>query len=195
MDSSGKSFPVVGIGASAGGLEAISELLAELPAKTGMGFLFVQHLSPRHQSFLADILSRKTTIAVETAADGTVVEPDHFYVIPPNSTLTIAGGVLRLRSREASERPHKPINRLFRSLATERGHRAVAVVLSGTGDDGARRLWSRSRLRAALPWRKNRPRPSLTVCQKARLQPVSSTLSYHRKSSPRTWFESRSINI
>jgi two-component system, chemotaxis family, CheB/CheR fusion protein len=140
MDSSGKSFPVVGIGASAGGLEAISELLAELPAKTGMVFLFVQHLSPRHQSFLADILSRKTTIAVQTAAGGTVVEPDHFYVIPPNSTLTIAGGVLRLRSREASERPYKPINILFRSLATEHGHRAVAVVLSGTGNDGAQAL-------------------------------------------------------
>src|ERR1700751_5363818 len=110
MDSSGKSFPVVGIGASAGGLQAICELLAELPAKTGMAFLFVQHLSPSHRSFLADILSQKTTIAVETAADGTVVEPDHFYVIPPNSTLTIAGGVLRLRPRENWERPPKPVD-------------------------------------------------------------------------------------
>jgi chemotaxis response regulator CheB len=74
MHSSGKSFLVVGIGGSAGGLEAISELLTELPAKTGIAFLFVQHLSPRHQSFLADILSRKATIAVETAAGRIKIE-------------------------------------------------------------------------------------------------------------------------
>jgi two-component system CheB/CheR fusion protein len=137
MESSDKSFPVVGIGASAGGLEAVSELLGELPAATGMAFLLVQHLDPRHPSFLAEILAKKAGIAVETAADGMPIKPDHLYVNPPNSTLTVANDVLRLRSREAGERPHKPINILFRSLAEQYGHQAVAIVLSGTDSDGA----------------------------------------------------------
>ena len=139
-ESSEKSFPVVGIGASAGGLEAISELLAELPAKTGMAFLLVQHLAPHHESFLTEILAGKADIAVETATDGGTVAPDHFYVIPPNTTLTVSDGVLRLSPREGSERPHKPVNILFRSLAEEHAHRAVAVVLSGTDSDGAQGL-------------------------------------------------------
>ncbi|MHB8381790.1 MAG: chemotaxis protein CheB, partial [Candidatus Binataceae bacterium] len=140
MESSDKSFPVVGIGASAGGLEAVSELLAELPATTGMAFLLVQHLDPRHQSLLAEILAKKSGIPVETAADGTILKPDHLYVIPPNATMTVADGTVQLRSRESSERPHRPINILFRSLAEQHVHRAVAVVLSGTDSDGAQGL-------------------------------------------------------
>jgi two-component system CheB/CheR fusion protein len=99
MSSSETLFPVVGIGASAGDLEAISELLAELPAKTGMAFLLVQHLAPNHESFLTEILAGKANVAVETAADGATIAPDHFYVIPPNTTLTVSDGVLRLGSR------------------------------------------------------------------------------------------------
>src|SRR5215472_12163784 len=137
MNSSERLFPVVGIGASAGGLEAISELVAELPTKTGMAFLLVQHLAPHQESFLTDILAGKANIAVKTAKDGSSIEPDHFYVIPPNTTLTVNDGVVRLASRGEAERPHKPVNILFRSLAEEHGHRAVAVVLSGTGEDGA----------------------------------------------------------
>jgi two-component system CheB/CheR fusion protein len=105
-----------------------------------MAFLLVQHLGPRHQSFLTEILAKKAQIPVGTAADGTTVEPDHLYVIPPNTTLTVADGVLRLRARESWERPHKPVDILFRSLAEEHGHRAVAVVLSGADSDGAQGL-------------------------------------------------------
>jgi two-component system, chemotaxis family, CheB/CheR fusion protein len=140
MDSSGKSFAVVGIGASAGGLDAVSELLAELPAKTGMAFLFVQHLDPRHQSFLTEILAKRAHIPVGTAVDGATVEPDHLYVIPTNTTLTVTDGVLRLRPRESWERPHKPVDILFRSLAENHGHRTVGVVLSGANSDGAQGL-------------------------------------------------------
>src|SRR5216684_865010 len=140
MESSDKSFPVVGIGASAGGLEAVSELIAELPAATGMAYLLVQHLDPHHQSFLTEILAKKTVIAVETAADGTTVKPDHLYVIPPNSTLTVDDGVLRVGSRESEERPYKPVNILFRSLAQQYAHRAVGVVLSGSDSDGSKGL-------------------------------------------------------
>jgi two-component system, chemotaxis family, CheB/CheR fusion protein len=135
-----KSFPVVGIGASAGGLDAVSELLAELPAKTGMAFLFVQHLDPRHQSFLTEILAKRAHIPVGTAVDGATVEPDHLYVIPPNTTLTVTDGVLRLRPRESWERPHKPVDILFRSLAENHGHRTIGVVLSGANSDGAQGL-------------------------------------------------------
>jgi two-component system, chemotaxis family, CheB/CheR fusion protein len=140
MELLDKPFPIVGIGASAGGLEALSELVAELPATTGMAFLLVQHLDPRHQSFLTEILAKKAHIQVGTAADGATVEPNHLYVIPPNTTLTVVDGVLRLRLRESWERPHMPIDILFRSLAERHGHRAVAVVLSGANSDGAQGL-------------------------------------------------------
>src|SRR5258708_14634830 len=118
-----KSFPVVGMGASAGGLEAVSELIAELPATTGMAYLLVQHLDPLHESFLTEILAKKTAIEVETAKDGATMKPDHLYVIPPNATMIVADGVLRLRSREVGERPHRPVNILFRSLAEQHEHR------------------------------------------------------------------------
>jgi two-component system, chemotaxis family, CheB/CheR fusion protein len=137
MEPLDRSFPLVGIGASAGGLEAISELLAELPATTGMAFLLVQHLDAHHESLLTEILAKKTGLSVETAADGTRVEPGHCYVIPPNTTLTVAGTILRLHCRLSADKPHKPIDILFRSLAEEHGDRAVAVVLSGADSDGA----------------------------------------------------------
>ncbi len=140
MESPDNSFPVVGIGASAGGLEAVSELIAELPSTTGMAYLLVQHLDPVHESFLTEILAKKAVIAVETATDGATMKPDHLYVIPPNAAMTVADGVLRLRSREGGERPHKPVNILFRSLAEQHEHRVVAVVLSGTDSDGAQGL-------------------------------------------------------
>ena len=139
-DTSDKSFPVVGIGASAGGLEAVSEMIAELPATTGIAFLLVQHLDPVHESFLTELLAKKAAFTVETAADGAILRPDHLYVIPPNTIMTVADGVLRLRSRDGEERPHKPVNILFRSLAEQLGHRAIAVVLSGTDSDGAQGL-------------------------------------------------------
>src|SRR5258708_30943713 len=127
-----KSFPIWETGASAGGLEAVSELMADLPATTGMVFLLVQHLDPMHESFLTEILAKKAAFAVETATDGSIMKPDHLYVIPPNTNMTVADGVLRLRSREGGGRPHKPVNILFRSLAEQRAHRAVAAVLPAT---------------------------------------------------------------
>jgi two-component system CheB/CheR fusion protein len=140
MGSFEKSFPVVGLGASAGGLEAVSELIAELPAETGMAFLLVQHLDPRHDSLLTEILAKKAEIAVQTATDGAALQRNHLYVIPPNTSMTLSDGVLRLRSRETEERPHKPVNILFHSLAEQHVHQAVAVVLSGTDSDGAQGL-------------------------------------------------------
>jgi two-component system CheB/CheR fusion protein len=93
------SFTIVGIGASAGGLESFSELIARIPAGTGMAYVFVQHLDPRHGSLLVEILSKRAGFPVEEAREGVKILSDRLYVIAPNTTLTIGGDVLHLRSR------------------------------------------------------------------------------------------------
>jgi two-component system CheB/CheR fusion protein len=131
-----KLFPVVGVGASAGGLEAFSTLISHLRETTGMAFVLVQHLDPSHQSALEEILSRKTKIPVRQVTDSMPVEPDHVYVIPANTDMTIKDGSLRLSPRTVSGGPHRPIDNFFRSLAEDCGDRAISVVLSGTASDG-----------------------------------------------------------
>src|SRR5258708_18816113 len=113
--ASGTAVPVVGVGASAGGLEAFKHLLAELPADSGLAIVFIQHLDPKHHSMLSDILGRSTHIPVSEAADGMPVEPNHVYIIPANADLTIAEGALRLAPRSLGS--HMPIDRFLRSLA------------------------------------------------------------------------------
>lgn len=129
-------FPIVGIGASAGGLEAFNQLLAGLPPDTGMAFVLVQHLAPDHPSLLTDILSRSTAMPVLQAEDGTRIAANHVYVIPPNTCLRIDRGLLRLTVRGTAGL-HLPIDHLFRSLAVEQRRLAIGVVLSGTGSDGS----------------------------------------------------------
>ena len=130
------SFPVVGIGASAGGLEALSDLLRHLPEKTGMAFVAVQHLDPTHGSLLHEILSRTTKIPVTEVTDGARVEPDHLYVIPANTNMIIKDGVLRLGARTLTRGQHMPVDQFLASLAEERDNRAIGVILSGTASDG-----------------------------------------------------------
>src|SRR5437868_11704834 len=129
-------FPVVGIGGSAGGLEAFSSLLSRLPEKTGMAFVFVQHLDPHHDSTLGEILSRATKIRVTDASEGMVVERNHIYVIPSNKELIIKDGHLRLSPRMEVRGPHRTIDLFFKSLAEDCADRAIGVVLSGTASDG-----------------------------------------------------------
>ena len=129
-------IPVVGVGASAGGLDAFTRLLKALPADTACAFVLVQHLDAKHPSSLSEILGRATDMPVADASDGTPVEPDRVYVIPPNTELTIAGGVLRLGPRPP-QASHQPIDQFLKSLAADRGSRAIGVILSGTGSDGA----------------------------------------------------------
>ena len=133
-------FPVVGVGASAGGLEAFTQLLRHVPPDTGMAFVLVQHLDPTHTSLLGEVISRATEMPVAEAADGVRVEPDHVYVIPPNADLGMADGRLTVASGAAGARPHLPIDAFFRDLARERGPRAIGVVLSGTASDGTEGL-------------------------------------------------------
>src|SRR5580700_1799940 len=134
--ASSRSFPIVGIGASAGGLEAFSELLGHLPEKTGMAFVLVQHLDPKHGSSLQEILARTTKIPVTEITHGVIVQPDHAYVIPANTNLTIKNGMLHLGSRVLTRGQHMPIDNFFRSLAESAGQQAIGIILSGTASDG-----------------------------------------------------------
>src|SRR5215470_4715633 len=131
-----QSFLVVGIGASAGGLEAFRQLLNHLPNDTGMAFVFVQHLDPARESILAELLSRATDMPVKEVNDGMRVEPNCVYVIPPNTNMAIANGALRLGPREEKRGQHRSIDYFMRSLAEEIRNRAIGVILSGTASDG-----------------------------------------------------------
>jgi two-component system CheB/CheR fusion protein len=131
-----ENFPIVGIGASAGGLEAFSDLVGNLPAKTGMAFVLVQHLDPKHSSELREILARKTSLPVVNVTDGVVVRPDHIFVIPPNKDMAIRKSTLRLSERVLTRGLHLPIDHFLRSLAEDRGSLAISVILSGTASDG-----------------------------------------------------------
>lgn len=129
-------FPIVGIGASAGGLEAFTQLLGHLPTTMGMALVFVQHLAPKHESALTELLGRATRIPVSEVKDGMAVEPNRIYVIPPNANMAIQRGRLRLTPRTPAQH-HLPIDYFLRSLAEELGNRAIGVILSGTASDGA----------------------------------------------------------
>src|SRR6185312_8320767 len=109
-------FPVVGIGASAGGLEAFTQLLSRLPADTGMAFVLIQHLDPQHDSLLTQALSRATPMPVVQITDGMPIERDHVYVIPPNADAAILHGALTLLPRSTElRRPHLPVDVFFRA--------------------------------------------------------------------------------
>ncbi len=130
------NFLIAAIGASAGGIEALSELLRLLPVDTGMAFVLIQHLDPKHPSILAELLSKETAMQVKEVTQGVKVEPNHVYVIPPNTTMSISGRSLQLAPREGSHGIHMSIDRFMRSLAEEQGNRAIGVILSGSGTDG-----------------------------------------------------------
>ena len=130
-----KPFPVVGIGSSAGGLEAFTNFLKQLPPDLGMAYVYVQHISPTHESLLPEILERKTRMVVEKTETQMKIEKDHIYVIPPNKIITISDGTLNLKPR-----PEKltfyPIDSFFISLADTYKENAIGILLSGTGTDG-----------------------------------------------------------
>jgi two-component system CheB/CheR fusion protein len=135
MKTQNLDFPIVGIGASAGGLEAVSALLKRLPEDIGMAFVLVQHLAPEHQSMLAELLARETPLAVSEITDDLQVKPNHVYVIPPNANLGIINKTLHLMPRDKNKQ-HLPIDYFFRSLAADRGCDAIGVILSGSASDG-----------------------------------------------------------
>ncbi len=129
-------FPIVGIGASAGGLEAFESFFKACPADTGMAFVLVPHLSPDHHSLLTEILQRCTTMLVAQALDQIRVEPNHIYIIPPNSDMAILNGALQLSLPDHSRGLRLPIDGFLRSLADDQAERAIGIILSGTASDG-----------------------------------------------------------
>ena len=130
-------FPVVGIGASAGGLEAFTQLLRHLSVDTGMAFVLIQHLTPDRESMLSEILTRETQMPVTEVRDNMALEPNCIYVIPPNTKMILSEGLLRLSPRENIQGKYMPVDAFFSSLAAERQSKAIAIVLSGTDGDGA----------------------------------------------------------
>ncbi len=131
------TFPVVGLGASAGGLDAFRRLLGSLPSGTGMAFILIQHLDPTHPSMMVDLLTGHTPLTVQQAADGMPIESEHVYLIPPGTYLTIHEGALRLSAPRERHGARLPFDFFLRSLAEELGERAICVILSGTGSDGS----------------------------------------------------------
>ena len=133
-----KPIAIVGIGASAGGLEAIESFFKNMPPDSGMAFVVIQHLSPDYKSLMVELLSRKTEIPVHRAEDGIQVLPDNIYLITPKKNLTIFHGRLILEDKKPHDGINLPVDIFFRSLAEDQGEHAVGIVLSGTGSDGTR---------------------------------------------------------
>ena len=130
------AFPIAAIGASAGGLEAFSNLLRALPSDPGVALVFIPHLDPTHESAMVELLARTTSMPVRQAADRMLVEMNTVYVLPPNCDMTISEGVLHLARRESARGHHLPIDTFFRSLAEDQTSNAVGIILSGTASDG-----------------------------------------------------------
>ncbi len=130
------SFPVVGIGASAGGLEAFEQFFRNTPADIGMAFVLVSHLDPNYHSILTEILQRATLMKVMEAVDKVTVQANHVYVIPPNRVMVIKGGKLQLSAPVTPRGQRMPIDTFLTSLAADQGKNAVGIILSGTGADG-----------------------------------------------------------
>ena len=129
-------FPIAGIGASAGGLEALEELLADMPVDAGMAFVVVIHQHPSHVSLLPELLAKVTRLPVVKVTDNLKVERNHVYVNPPGGNLAILNGVLHLMEAPKAEGPRLSIDYFLRSLAEDQKERAICIILSGTGTDG-----------------------------------------------------------
>jgi two-component system CheB/CheR fusion protein len=129
-------FPVVGLGASAGGLDALLQFFSTLSATLGMAYVVVQHLDPTHTSLLPSLLARATSLPVQEGQEGIALEPNHIYVTPPHADMTLEHGVLRLFPRVQEHGRRFAIDSFFFSLAHERGPQAIGVLLSGTASDG-----------------------------------------------------------
>src|ERR1700726_4479174 len=134
--SSSNLFPVIGVGASAGGLEAFRRLLKAIPENSGMAYILVQHLEPTHESILKDLLQKVTKIPIHEITNNVRVEPNQIYIIPSNKILTANDGVLQLSPRPPRNEKNMPIDVFFNSLAEVHQSHAIGVVLSGTATDG-----------------------------------------------------------
>jgi two-component system, chemotaxis family, CheB/CheR fusion protein len=147
QEENSRLFPVAGIGASAGGLEAVEQFLTHVPEKSGMAFVVVQHLDPTHEGLMPELLQRVTGMEVFQVRDRMRVKPDCVYVIPPNKDMSILHGVLHLFEPAAPRGLRLPIDFFFRSRAEDRQEKSIGVILSGLGSE----CWSFPRSRSPLP--------------------------------------------
>jgi two-component system CheB/CheR fusion protein len=183
------AFPIVGIGASAGGLEAFEQFFRRAPADSGMAFVLVPHLDPNHASILTEILQRVTAMPVHEALDQIPVEPNCVYVIPPNRDMAIFHGTLQLSVPNEPRGRRMPIDAFLRTLAEDQQERAIGIILSGTGTDGT--LGLRAILGAGgVTLVQERPPPSMTGCHPAPSRPATPpTFCPSKKCRRRCWPE------
>ena len=176
------AFPqfVVGIGASAGGLDPLVRFFDNLPKATGMAFVIVQHLSPDFKSLMDELLGRHTMLPIHLVEDGMPVEADHVYLIPAKKEMIISGGRLLLSERDRQQELTLPIDVFFRSLAQDRGADAIAIVLSGGGSDGSRGIATFARRGDSSSRRISTARSS-TACRERRSRRVSCTTRCRRR--------------
>src|SRR6266581_2414656 len=187
-------FPIVGVGASAGGLEAFTQLLKTLPSRTGVAYVLVQHLDPTHESALTELLARVTEMPVRQVTDVMPVEPDRVYVIPPKVDMTISQGILRLTPRTETRGHHMPIDRFLRSLAEDQRSNAIGIILSGTASDGTLGL-AAIKAEGGILSPKTKNRPSTMVCPRAPLLQAAWIWFSRLTGLPRSWREFVSIRM
>ncbi|GAK58733.1 conserved hypothetical CheR like methyltransferase protein [Candidatus Vecturithrix granuli] len=135
-----QSFPIVGIGASAGGLEALEQFFTNMPGDSHIAFVIIQHLSPKHKSIMGELLQKRTTMQVFEVQDGMTIAPDCIYLNPPDKQVIIIDNTLQLLESVKTQGIHLPIDTFFRSLSEDQGEKAICIVLSGTGSDGTQGL-------------------------------------------------------
>ena len=135
--SDNNQFPIVGIGASAGGLEALEQFFGNMPNNSGMAFVVIQHLDPNHAGIMPELLQRITPMKVIQASDRLKVKPNCVYVIPPNKSLSILNGALHLFDPVETRGLRLPVDIFFRSLADDRQEQSIGIILSGMGSDGS----------------------------------------------------------
>ena len=181
-----EAFPIVGIGASAGGLEAFEQFFTHVPLNIGMAFILVPHLDPSHASMMTELLRRVTKLEVNEAQDGVKVEPNHVYVIPPNKDMSIYHGIINLETPTKTHGLRMPIDSFFRSLAEDQGEMAIGIILSGTGTDGT--LGIRAIHGAGGMVIVQTPAlPSTRECPAVPCKPALLTTSFPRKRWSRNW--------
>jgi two-component system CheB/CheR fusion protein len=173
-EGSGLDFPIVGIGASAGGLAAFEAFFSGMPTdvEPGMAFVLVQHLAPDHKSILTSLVQRYTQMRVFEVEDGMRVEPNCAYIIPPNRDMALLNGALQLLEPSAPRGQRLPIDFFFRSLAQDQRERAICIVLSGTGSDGAHGVRA-VKAEGGMVMVQAPGRPSTTACRAAPSPPGS----------------------
>lgn len=136
-NSKSAQFPIVGIGASAGGLEALEQFFGNMPTDSGMAFVVIQHLAPNHKGIMPELLQRITEMPVTTVTDRLKIKPNCVYVIPPNKSMSILNGALHLFEPIETHGLRLPIDFFFRSLADDRQEQSIGIILSGMGSDGS----------------------------------------------------------